>query len=435
MFERLRENIQQYGLILVIVFLADSIYRLIFSSYMLDEGVFCCLFILLWIPYAGYNRQKYQLLFRNRLTWLLVWILLAQVVSIAVNRQEFSAYYTSLFRQAIWLFALYPFGVFHRDDFSVWKTIVKSYAVMLMLPIYASFIIFVSNSVFHYEIPFISLDTVYKLDRRYGGVFRNQTSLGLLSCLLIYTSFLCIRYTAKGQKKWVRILLYCNMAVGISTVFMSYARSAAIILGFSVVCMIAMHHKRSKIKLHKGIIIAVIAVIIVAEIYITLGSGRFTFELSNLLHWDVLNLLTSDRLSLWESTVRMTVHYSPYFGLGTGTFRAVAKSFLDPTDYIVKDQLPGPHNMFVEVFFSTGIFGLIPVVILFWFFVQDAFRKMRNPGDADTFILACTVIAIFFTTMFDMSGVLYSGSYLSPFFWILIGMTYHKAHVAIPVSD
>ncbi len=79
------------------------------------------------------------------------------------------------------------------------------------------------------------------------------------------------------------------------------------------------------------------------------------------------------RLRMWESSMPM-IAQKPLEGYGLTSFKPMSKNFSTV-------GTSGAHNVYVELLFETGIFGLGSFVLLFWSALMVFFRNMRSAID------------------------------------------------------
>ncbi|MPN13794.1 hypothetical protein SDC9_161120 [bioreactor metagenome] len=78
------------------------------------------------------------------------------------------------------------------------------------------------------------------------------------------------------------------------------------------------------------------------------------------------------------------------------------------------------HNAFLDIFYSSGLVGLIAFIIFNVKLFKDGFLICYKPSDILDVIYSGVMVALFSISMLDF-GVLYSGL-ISPMFWIFCGL-------------
>src|SRR5947209_11195029 len=178
-------------------------------------------------------------------------------------------------------------------------------------------------------------------------------------------------------------VLYLTQSIG---AWLAIAAAALFIAALSI---------RSRRELLIGVALFVV-VMGVAVFFFHTRMERFIFD----SHVDVQGVSTATkRLYLWQSALNM-IHDSPWFGYGmdnwlchysynTTCFTPHLHHYLianDPvtgksTDLKLEPFLSHPHNVFLHVWVSIGIFGLVAfvglLVLFFWLFIR-ILRHLRS---------------------------------------------------------
>src|SRR6266566_420092 len=194
-------------------------------------------------------------------------------------------------------------------------------------------------------------------------------------------------------------VLYLTQSVG---AWLAIAAAALFIAALSI---------RSRRELLIGVALFVV-VMGVALFFFHTRMERFIFD----SHVDVQGVSTATkRLYLWQSALNM-IHDSPWFGYGmdnwlchysynTTCFTPHLHHYLianDPvtgksTDLKLEPFLSHPHNVFLHVWVSIGIFGLLAfaglLVLFFWLFVR-ILRHLHSMGTKKNLSLQWMTIGV-----------------------------------------
>ena len=158
------------------------------------------------------------------------------------------------------------------------------------------------------------------------------------------------------------------------------------------------------------------AALVVALVVLTFGIERLAAL------FRVSDAGTTLRLSVWDAAWRM-VRDHPVFGVGPDNFLYQYRAYMRP-DAWAEPNLSHPHNLVLDAWLSTGIFGLLAlaaVIAVFWF---DWARVARRTAGAERFVV------------FGLGGAMAAGlvhglvdnSYFLPelagIFWVLVAALY-----------
>ena len=128
---------------------------------------------------------------------------------------------------------------------------------------------------------------------------------------------------------------------------------------------------------------------------------------------------SSGRLSIWKGAIKMGME-NPIFGLGN---RNIAEKYVDYfDDYQISNSLKGGsfHNIFITVFVSTGIIGLLSFCYVLFCIGKKFLLHIINGKSLYSRILVLPFFGILIGQLFE-STILYSTNFINIFFWMLIG--------------
>lgn len=142
--------------------------------------------------------------------------------------------------------------------------------------------------------------------------------------------------------------------------------------------------------------------------------SRLTFE-------DAENTNTlSGRLDMWQQAFDMGKS-SPLFGIGLGNYYDMSKkssNLYGASLDLNKVTLIHPHNIFVSAFSSTGLFGLLSIIVLFfYFFVKDLAMYRENKVGLKHYL----IIGFWGLFISSLTGPRETVQFLV-FFWLIRGL-------------
>lgn len=244
--------------------------------------------------------------------------------------------------------------------------------------------------------------------RRVHAMYGSANSIGLLFDYVLPIGFAWIvaqsPFTLNTWAFWKKRL--CAVAVCLPmlyVLFLTQSHGAWIAIAVAAIFIAALSLRKRRVLL-----IALPIFLILLGLALFLYYGRITTFIFD-THIDVHHVsTTTKRLYLWRSALDM-IHVSPWFGYGMDNwlchyslnnicFTPQLHHYLiarDPITHVVTDlkfepNLSHPHNIFLHVWVSIGIFGLlafIAVLILFaWLFIR-MLRKLRANETRESWLL------------------------------------------------
>lgn len=192
----------------------------------------------------------------------------------------------------------------------------------------------------------------------YSGLIANQMSIGVLCCVFLMFQ--------AGVSKFKQFFLTLAMVVLLLTLVKSLGKAS--IVG-SLLAM-TFYMVRSNAKLNKRIAILAIMLAVMAISYDMVKDYLHGY-LYVAQEGEALSTL-SGRSVLWEDTLQMIVA-NPFWGYGFLSFRNYGPQIFTDT------RVVHAHNEWLQVWFTTGIVGLVLVVLVYVSFFARAASLMSNP--------------------------------------------------------
>lgn len=230
--------------------------------------------------------------------------------------------------------------------------------------------------------------------RMSGWVF-NPNPFGLL---MAFGAVLSIFQYFTEKKIWVKVglvftfflLFYCCLHSGSRGAFV------ALLVGCSSLFVkeIIFFEKKKKIFLYLLIFIGGLIVFLMF-----IPSYFFDSRIDNIFN-------DPARISIWKSYANILIE-KKIFGYGSLDF---------PTIYYSGSRISGPHNLFIEILYRSGILGFITFMISIYFLFKNSFLKNK--------ILLPIFLVIFVSSLFDHS--FYESSIFQSFVSCLIIFHYSR---------
>ena len=140
------------------------------------------------------------------------------------------------------------------------------------------------------------------------------------------------------------------------------------------------------------------------------------------------------RLTLWVAAVFGIIE-SPWVGHGFGTFGNYYELFkstgFEPfSSALIVDQryIPWPHNIILELVFTYGLPGILPIVIFLKYVVYHLKRGIRNEGTVTQLLLVIGPMALLEMSLLRLQTI-------PIFLIILISLIYDHSHTRNPVTE
>ncbi|SVD71036.1 uncharacterized protein METZ01_LOCUS423890, partial [marine metagenome] len=137
------------------------------------------------------------------------------------------------------------------------------------------------------------------------------------------------------------------------------------------------------------------------------------------------------RLWIWESAWQMISKW-PWWGIGPDNFLYHNAIFISPRGWR-EPNLSHPHNLFLDSWLSTGVLGLLAMVILlglFYFALHKAYHSRR--GTAGQPMIIASMAAMSAGLVHGLVDNFYFLPELAGIFWILMAFAILVSHEPRP---
>ncbi|MBU1203316.1 O-antigen ligase family protein [Patescibacteria group bacterium] len=204
---------------------------------------------------------------------------------------------------------------------------------------------------------------------RLNGIFGN--SIFLASYLWSFILLICLAiFKDKYSKNW-QYFYYLNLIFSVPTIFASGSRGAVLaffvaLLFLFIGCILLFKNKKIKTV---GIAALLIMVSIVAYLYSPWGSTvrqHLPATIAQIFNLSVDSLGANTRLMAWDIAWQGFLN-RPIMGWGLSNFQHTFDKFYNPDflDYGLGETVWDiPHNEFLEVMVSGGIFAMLSVLFI-----------------------------------------------------------------------
>lgn len=243
--------------------------------------------------------------------------------------------------------------------------------------------------------------------RRVHAMYGSANSIGLLFDYALPIGIALVLARTRGafgftKSWWPRIAALAVCLCLVLVLYLSQSRGAWIAIAITVLFILALSIKSRRVLLGGVLALIVVACILVLVFHRPITAFIFAE------HTSAAGVSTvTKRLYLWESALKM-IEARPWFGFGMDNWLCyyspnpvchIPASILPSHYWIVRDPvthaltglrdeptLSHPHNIFLQVWVSMGIFGLLAFVavltLFFWLFARILLHLRAGGFDA-----------------------------------------------------
>jgi O-antigen ligase len=287
------------------------------------------------------------------------------------------------------------------------------------------FIAFVSSAtlvsivgIFQY---FFGTLNVSWLDRDYFPDIKGRVSVlfensNVLSAYLVmvFPLVLCCFLRSKGKNKTLALISSISI---FTCVIFTWSRGAWLALIFSILLYFLIYSKKTIRFLCAIIFIIPFAVFILPDNIVR----RF------MSIGDMADSSISYRVYTWKGTFN-AIRENLFGGVGYGT--ETYREFYPTYSYAGMETAEHSHSLYLQIWFSLGIVGLIIFAVLIFLFVQQSLENIKITSDIQnkmqTAAVFCSIIAALIMGAFDYIWYNYRVFYV---FWIMIALSSAYARV------
>lgn len=212
-------------------------------------------------------------------------------------------------------------------------------------------------------------------DGRLQGDYASPNFLAYSLAPAILMSCWSLLYVRTQSWLWFANLSVLALLVSVFFATHSYGAWGGVFVALGIFLLLKNNHCT---PFKKSLLIGLsVLSVFLAFIYFEHGSDKW----QALMHQSERSALAS-RLMIWQSALKM-VSDSPVFGIGIGRFQQVYLSYQAFFPPYLEWAVPEPHNIFLAVYLSTGLVGLLGFLILMSrliFLLWRQYQKNTNPG-------------------------------------------------------
>lgn len=253
---------------------------------------------------------------------------------------------------------------------------------------------------------------------RLGATFSDSNYLGRFEIFIIVLSISYIFFKGKGSLE--KYFLIVNIFISFVLMYLTYSRSAVLTLGIIVSLMFIFN---GKTKIKYILVILVIVVLVLAFSYITssridsdsMGGGGFLYK----VFFEPSNFT---RIILNYAGLKMFLDY-PLFGVGYHNFYNVYINYsyipLEITLLFSKNNSV-IHSWLFSVFAEQGLFGAVPLIILFHLMFKKMYKLIKNKLFVEYRFYSISLYSLFFVLIFN--GLFFPVFFPELIFSLLIGI-------------
>ncbi len=267
-------------------------------------------------------------------------------------------------------FLLIPLGFAMHRPFSR-----KEYMLIIL-----SMIVLAVWSSIWVQVAFYTEHYLFSQSLGFGGSLPTPINHIRYSVVIALSMVICLAFAIEGWKvryKWER------WAYGLTAVYLFYflhvlSVRSGLAIAYAGIFLLVIFYLR---KLNRWKQLALLAIIITAPFlaYKLLPGFQqkvnYTiYDLGQFKQDQGAQYSDSERWDSWRAGIAVGNRH-PFFGTGTGKFRAELKKYYK--EELKKDNWTRPHNQFINVFAGFGLFGL--AIFLFTLLFPMTFRLFWHP--------------------------------------------------------
>lgn len=138
--------------------------------------------------------------------------------------------------------------------------------------------------------------------------------------------------------------------------------------------------------------------IVVLGLFFIIGAALYIYKPSSIIENRVENITQlSDRDIIWQGAKEISMEH-PLIGYGPRTFH---QAFPFKERFADKG-IGGWHNDFLQIYFESGISGLISFIILLWIIIKCTINQLRNKKiDTELKLISASVLASIIAFLFS----------------------------------
>ncbi len=205
----------------------------------------------------------------------------------------------------------------------------------------------------------------------------NSTFLAIYMLFLTFFAFTLFVQEKDKNKKLLNLGLFCLFGF---TILISGSRAAYLGLLVSFIFYLLLYPKKIKILkiLTACILLSAVFIVIIFNLFPQIAEKNSLFSMmANRLSIKKINQdLAGTRLAAWQITMK-AIQDKPLLGWGPENFYIGFEKYFDPVpSNLQKLWWDRPHNVFLEIWASSGIFALI-FYIAFWLALLWQLQKLK----------------------------------------------------------
>ena len=253
-----------------------------------------------------------------------------------------------------------------------------------------------------------------------AGLYNPNTS-GTICYISFIISIILFRYAKENMRK---IVLVINMIFQFSVFMFSKSRGAmvcvAIYVAIGSIVFIVKKLQAISPTTKKNIKIAAFGSTAMLAIFI----GFFFVKTKGA----ALNALSSGRIGIWKTALRIFKENNKLFGIGYRSIDDVFKLYVDESYYNVFSA-GGTHNVYIAVLTAAGALGLILFATFLLFLLKRVYNLLvSNSVPKEVKLLAAFIPTWLVGEMFE-SRIVFGMNHLAVSFWIVVGYVIYFSEV------
>lgn len=423
----MKEYIKMLSKVLLLIGFMLNIYGFVFNVF-LDDFFFLVAIIVSSICFIVDLKSK-AIFNLNKVQKVLLLFIISALVSCLLNYQYLNQKTNHAIIELLLIFYLFFFSTNSSGK------VKKEYELIIKVFLIVSFIISVITLyiyVFRINVTLFNSMVIIQNGQRVNGMWNNSNTA---ACNALISIVISLKYIFdKDNIKLYRFSIV-NYIIQMYMMTWSYSRSM-ILAGIIVLIFVINYLYKRDLKILKIIMIITMLVIVsgvgikrihsntlVRDYYVIVENVNKMNDKDNIYRIEyVLNKLTSLRYEIWKSDLIITTQNNPLLGNGLNHMSEIVLNDQHDNSIIIKGNYDNAHNIFVNLYFCTGLIGLS----IFSYFIYLQIKRIKTnykviQKDTTKLVALGIVFIVFVFSLLDR-GIFMPLNMQNIIFWISLNL-------------
>lgn len=259
---------------------------------------------------------------------------------------------------------------------------------------------------------FYYFSKIMTYDHRLNSFFLSPNHLAMFLAPLL---FILWGYLTKNCDFFMRLFLYLSLILGSITILLTQSFTTIFAICVTIVVSAMILYKKNLIFYLSVILIFLITGF---SLYEKISNSNIALERSSL----------SSRVMIWQNAI-FHIQKSPIFGYQIDDFQHIYLNTQSLFSTYLEWAVPTPHNLFLTLWISGGIFAVFSFITLLFYVIFCGFHFYHMQHKKHIILYCGALIVIFFSSFTDTP---YWKNDLAIIFWIICGLILSSVPSPIP---